>query len=145
MKSFDPAAARQEEGERRAGRADGEPGAAIAEVPDGDEVPEAAEGLEAAEVSGAADGPEAAEVPIDGTLDLHTFRPGEVKELVPEYLGACLERGIFEVRVVHGKGTGTLKRAVEAVLARDPRVESFRTAAEDGGGWGATLVTLKRG
>ena len=139
MKSFDPAAARQEEGERRAGRADGEPGAATAEGP------EAAEGLEAAEGPETAEVPEAAELPIDGTLDLHTFRPGEVKELVPEYLSACLERGIFEVRVVHGKGTGTLKRAVEAVLGRDPRVESFRTAGEDGGGWGATLVTLKRG
>ena len=107
-----PAAARQEEDERRTGPAD----------------PEA---------------PEPTALPIDGTLDLHTFRPADVRELVPEYLTGCLERGIFDVRIVHGKGTGALRRTVEALLQRDPRVESFRTAAEDAGGWGATLVRLK--
>ncbi|HYG68444.1 MAG TPA: Smr/MutS family protein [Anaeromyxobacteraceae bacterium] len=86
---------------------------------------------------------EPVELPIDGTLDLHAFRPSEVGALVPDYLEACAERGIREVRIVHGKGTGALRRTVEAILARDPRVQSFRTAGEGGGGWGATLVTLK--
>jgi DNA-nicking Smr family endonuclease len=82
-------------------------------------------------------------LPLDGTLDLHAFRPEEVGELVPEWLEACRAAGLRDLRVVHGKGTGALKRTVEAILARHPLVASFRTAPEDGGGWGATLVTLR--
>jgi DNA-nicking Smr family endonuclease len=82
-------------------------------------------------------------LPLDGTLDLHTFRPEEVGELVPEWLQACHAAGLRDLRVVHGKGTGALKRTVEAILARHPLVASFRTAPEERGGWGATLVTLR--
>jgi DNA-nicking Smr family endonuclease len=82
-------------------------------------------------------------LPIDGTLDLHAFEPREVKTLVPDYLAACRERGILQVRIVHGKGTGALRLTVHALLARLPEVVSFRTASEDGGGWGATLVELR--
>jgi GrpB-like predicted nucleotidyltransferase (UPF0157 family) len=82
------------------------------------------------------------EIPIDGTLDLHTFRPGEVAEILSEYLEVCAMRGIREVRVVHGKGIGVLRNTVEAVLTRSPRVARFATADESAGGWGATLVTL---
>jgi DNA-nicking Smr family endonuclease len=87
--------------------------------------------------------PEPVPLPLDGTLDLHAFRPEEVGELVPEWLEACRAAGLRDLRVVHGKGTGALKRTVEAILARHPLVASFRTAPEDGGGWGATLVTLR--
>jgi DNA-nicking Smr family endonuclease len=83
------------------------------------------------------------ELPIDGVLDLHTFHPREVKDLVPEYLRACRERGILEVRVIHGKGTGALRRTVHAVLSRLPEVDSYRLADETAGSWGATLVVLK--
>lgn len=83
------------------------------------------------------------ELPIDGVLDLHAFHPSEVKQLVTDYLDLCAEQGLLEVRVVHGKGTGALRRTVEAVLQRHPRVVRFATAGEDGGGWGATLVTLR--
>jgi len=83
------------------------------------------------------------EVPIDGTLDLHTFDPREVGELVPHYLRACREQGILEVRIIHGKGTGALRRTVHALLERLPEVESFRLASEDRGNWGATLVLLR--
>jgi len=83
------------------------------------------------------------ELPIDGTLDLHTFLPRDVGTLVPDYLAACRERGILQVRIVHGKGTGALRRTVQALLSRLPEVISFRTAAEDAGGWGATLVDLR--
>jgi hypothetical protein len=82
-------------------------------------------------------------IPIDGTLDLHTVRPGEAAELVAEYLEACAAAGIGSVRLVHGKGTGDMRRTVHAHLARSPRVASFATADESAGGWGATLVTLK--
>jgi dsDNA-specific endonuclease/ATPase MutS2 len=65
-----------------------------------------------------------------------------VKDLVPEWLEACRQRGILEVRIVHGKGTGALRRTVEALLARSPAVVRFRPADEAAGGWGATLATL---
>jgi len=83
-------------------------------------------------------------LPIDGTLDLHTFRPSEVGDLVPEWLDACRAAGLTEVRIVPGKGTGALRRSVEALLARHPAVLSYRTAGEDAGGWGALLVVLAR-
>jgi len=88
--------------------------------------------------------PRSIKLPIDGTLDLHTFLPEEVKDLVPEYLAACRERGITQVRIIHGKGIGTLRRTVESVLNKLSYVESFRTGDETSGGWGATIVTLRK-
>ena len=91
------------------------------------------------------DGPgDAVELPIDGVLDLHTFKPGDVKELLPEYIAACREKGILELRVIHGKGTGAMRETVRSILRNLPGIESFRTAGEDAGGWGATLVSLKK-
>ncbi len=83
------------------------------------------------------------EQPIDGVLDLHTFQPGDVKDLVPDYLTACRERGILEVRIIHGKGIGALRETVHAVLKKLPYVKSFKLAGETAGGWGATLVELR--
>lgn len=83
------------------------------------------------------------ELPIDGTLDLHTFHPRDVKQLVPDYIEACLEKGILEIRIVHGKGTGALRRTVHAVLDKNPRVAGYRLAGHGRGEWGATIVTLR--
>lgn len=83
------------------------------------------------------------EIPIDGTLDLHTFKPSEVKDLVPEYLRECAAKGILRVRIVHGKGTGVLARIVRSALSRLPEVASYETADPHEGGWGATIVRLK--
>ena len=82
------------------------------------------------------------DLPIDGVLDLHTFQPREVKDLLPEYLHECRKKGILEVRIIHGKGTGMLRETVHAILKRMPDVVSFRCADETAGGWGATLVEL---
>lgn len=82
-------------------------------------------------------------LPLDGTLDLHAFPPAEVGALVPEWIDASHAAGLRALRIVHGKGTGALRRSVEAILARHPLVASFRAAQEDGGGWGATLVELR--
>ena len=87
--------------------------------------------------------PEAIEVPIDGVLDLHTFAPRDVEGVVEAYLDACRERGILSVRLIHGKGTGFQKRAVEKVLRRHPAVRAFRPGGHGAGGWGATLVDLE--
>jgi DNA-nicking Smr family endonuclease len=87
--------------------------------------------------------PEVIEIPITDELDLHTFRPNEVADVVTEYLHEARARGLPTVRVVHGKGTGTLRRTVHAVLARHPDVASFALADERSGAWGATLVVLK--
>jgi DNA-nicking Smr family endonuclease len=83
------------------------------------------------------------QIPIEGELDLHTFNPKDIKVLVPEYLEACREKGILEVRIVHGKGIGNLRRTVHALLARNPNVISFALATEHFGGWGATIVHLR--
>jgi len=85
----------------------------------------------------------AVELPIDGVLDLHTFRPSDVPELVQDYLDECARLGITEIRIIHGKGKGTLRRTVEAALARRTDVLEHKLAPPDRGGWGATLVTLR--
>lgn len=82
-------------------------------------------------------------LPINGTLDLHTFNPRDLKTLIPDYIEECLENRIFHLRIIHGKGTGTLRRTVHSILEKNPHVVSYKLAGLDGGSWGATLVTIK--
>ena len=82
-------------------------------------------------------------LPIDGVLDLHTFRPQDVKEVVQEYLAACRQKGILEVRVIHGRGIGQLRQTVHAILRAHPGVRSYSMAGEAYGGPGATIVHLR--
>ncbi len=86
--------------------------------------------------------PEPVAIPIDGTLDLHAFAPRDVPSVVEEYMRACQEKGIYQVRVIHGKGRGVLRQTVHKVLERDPRVESF--CLDPGpSSWGTTIVYLR--
>jgi DNA-nicking Smr family endonuclease len=82
-------------------------------------------------------------LPITGELDLHTFRPQDLGELIPAYLEACASRGLRQIRIVHGKGTGTLRTTVHRLLQRSPLVASFRLGDETSGSWGATIVFLR--
>ena len=83
------------------------------------------------------------EIPINGELDLHTFRPSDIKYLLEDYFDACQEKGLKQVRVIHGKGIGTLRETVHAHLKKSEQVASFRLGDQSSGGWGATLVELK--
>ena len=83
------------------------------------------------------------EIPIEDVLDLHPFRPGETASVVTEYLREASLRGLPSVRLIHGRGTGTQRRIVRAVLSRSPLVLSFSDADPSGGGWGATVALLR--
>ena len=83
-------------------------------------------------------------IPIEDVLDLHTFRPRDIPDLLQAYFSECIKAGIFSVRVIHGKGKGIQKRQVHQVLAKNPSVRQFRDAPPEAGGWGATLVELHR-
>jgi DNA-nicking Smr family endonuclease len=87
--------------------------------------------------------PDPIELPIDGVLDLHHFQPSDLGSLIPEYIEACLEKEIYSLRIIHGKGTGALRRGVHALLERNPHVVSYGLAT-DKSSWGATLVEIER-
>jgi DNA-nicking Smr family endonuclease len=82
------------------------------------------------------------ELPITGELDLHAFAPADIPSVVEEYLAACRERGILDVRLVHGRGKGVQRAVVRRLLASLEGIEGFIDAPPSSGGWGATLVHL---
>ena len=79
---------------------------------------------------------------ITDVLDLHPFAPSEVKDLVRDYLDLAYEKGLRELRIIHGKGVGVQRRTVRKILERDPRVTAFGDPPGESGGWGATWVRL---
>lgn len=85
---------------------------------------------------------DAVKIPIDGILDLHSFAPKDLKTLIPDYIEECRQLNILELRFIHGKGVGNIKRSVHALLEREKAVKCFYLAGNDAGSWGATLVTL---
>ena len=82
-------------------------------------------------------------LPITGELDLHTFRPEDLGELIPAYLEECVAHGLRDVRIIHGKGDGTLRETTRVLLELSPHVATFRPGDTLSGSWGATVVTLR--
>jgi dsDNA-specific endonuclease/ATPase MutS2 len=82
------------------------------------------------------------QIPIEDVLDLHTFRPKDIADLLENYFDECIKADIFSVRVIHGKGKGIQKRQVHRILQKNPQVKSFKDAPPEAGGWGATVVDL---
>jgi dsDNA-specific endonuclease/ATPase MutS2 len=83
-------------------------------------------------------------VPIEDSIDLHAFSPKEIPSVVEEYLEQCVQASIYEVRIIHGRGTGVQRRIVQSILEKHPRVSSFKDAPAEAGGWGATVVVLRK-
>jgi len=92
-----------------------------------------------------ADLPEEVVLPIEDFLDLHPFRPRDVRSVVEAYLEEALEAGFTEVRLIHGRGIGVQREIVRSLLARHPAVADFFDAPPGRGGWGATVVRLRPG
>jgi len=82
-------------------------------------------------------------IPIEDRIDLHAFLPGETSRLLEDYLEEAVRAGFRQVRIVHGRGTGTQRQTVRVVLSRHPAVEAFADAPPEAGGWGATVATLR--
>jgi DNA-nicking Smr family endonuclease len=82
------------------------------------------------------------EIPVDGTIDLHMFSPKDAVSVVDEYIKVCLDKGIYDLRIIHGKGKGVLRSKVHAFLKKHPKVSDFNLDSGPSG-WGATIVRLK--
>ena len=80
--------------------------------------------------------------PVDGTLDLHMFRPKDAKSALSEYLHQCRIRGILRIRIIHGKGQGVLRQIVQSYLKKCDFVVEYSTPP-DASGWGATIAILE--
>ncbi len=83
-------------------------------------------------------------IKVEDIIDLHTFKPEEVPDLLNDYFTACMEANIYSVRIIHGQGHGVLKKRVRGLLEKNPFVLAFKDAPPEAGGWGATLVELKK-
>ena len=87
---------------------------------------------------------EAVAVPLTDVLDLHSFRPEETSRVVSEYLDEARRAGVSEVRIIHGRGQGVQRAIIRRLLAEAPGVAEFADAPPTRGGWGATVVHLRR-
>ncbi|MBI2369727.1 MAG: Smr/MutS family protein [Deltaproteobacteria bacterium] len=86
--------------------------------------------------------PDLVTVPLEDSIDLHSFNPRDIPAVVEEYLDRCFRAGFREVRLIHGRGMGAQRQVVHKLLKRLPYVEGFTEAPAERGGWGATVVTL---
>jgi DNA-nicking Smr family endonuclease len=82
-------------------------------------------------------------LPLQDSIDLHPFAPKDIPSVVAEYLEQCIQAGLSEVRIIHGRGVGVQRNIVRSLLERHPEVDSFQDAPPEAGGWGATRVVLR--
>ena len=82
-------------------------------------------------------------IPIEDSLDLHAFKPADVRSVVDAYVAEAHAAGFMEVRLIHGRGRGVQRASVQALLARHPLVVGFANAPPERGGYGATIVWLR--
>ena len=87
---------------------------------------------------------ELVEIVIDGVLDLHPFSPKDLKYLIPDYIDECLKLGILDLKIIHGKGIGNIRRSVHALLDKNSNVLHYKLGDENSGSWGATKIQLKK-
>lgn len=88
--------------------------------------------------------PEEVFLPVEDSLDLHTFHPRDIPSLLEEYIIEAIKLGYEEVRIIHGRGKGYQRAVVQTLLTENPLVLSFNDASYERGGWGATVVRLKK-
>ena len=81
------------------------------------------------------------EVPIEDALDLHAFAPRDVVSVVDDYLHAAQLAGFRDVRLIHGRGKGVQRAAVQRLLRDHALVDGFWDAPDSH--LGATIVRLK--
>ncbi len=84
-------------------------------------------------------------IPVEDHIDLHAFSPKEISMLLEDYLEEASRAGFSQVRIIHGRGTGTQRQRVRSVLSRHPFVETYGDAPPEAGGWGATVAVLRSG
>ena len=83
-------------------------------------------------------------LPAQDSIDLHPFAPKDIPSVIEEYIAQCIAAGIYEVRIIHGRGAGVQRKIVQSLLAKHPRVASFKDAPAEAGGWGATVAILRK-
>ena len=83
-------------------------------------------------------------LPLEDSIDLHPFAPKDISSVVAEYLDQCIQAGLSEVRIIHGRGIGVQRNIVRSLLGKHPGVDSFQDASPEAGGWGATRVVLRK-
>ena len=76
-------------------------------------------------------------------LDIRGLLVDEAEPVVDKYLYDASRQGLKEVNIIHGKGTGALRKGVQAYLKRHPKCKSFRDGNYGEGDFGVTVVTLK--
>jgi len=81
---------------------------------------------------------------IEDSIDLHGFLPQDVLNVVRDYLEEALARGFLEVRLIHGRGKGVQRARVRELLRDHPHVQAYTDAPAPRGGWGATVVWLRK-
>jgi len=83
-------------------------------------------------------------IPLEDVLDLHTVPPRDAQAIVEDYLHECYRQNFTAIRIIHGRGIGVQREMVRKVLQGLDFVKSFGDAPMEAGGWGATVITLRK-